>query len=173
MRTSYLNRRSSGIRAWATWALCWVCFSLSQFLVHWASCHFPCAGLPLRSASTTRAFAELGGLLLRLAFSLQEPSRGCFSQVKSESQHHRCRGSLSFPQFCLNTTKIWSGRPVLHLSDGPVLQLSFIYTVKEHTSSRHESMLTQKTWREERPSSPILTPFFYMFFSSSPWACPM
>ena len=31
------------------------------------------------------------------------------------------------------------------LSDGPVLQLSFIWKIKENTFSRREGMLTQKT----------------------------
>ena len=57
---------------------------------------------------------------------------------------------------------------MLQLSDGPVLQLSFIYKVKENISSKHESMLTQKTWREEKPSSPILAPFFACFFPPPP-----
>ena len=33
---------------------------LSQFPARWASCHFPCTGFSLRSASTMGAFAELG-----------------------------------------------------------------------------------------------------------------
>ena len=36
------------------------------------------------------------------------------------------------------------------LSDGPVLQLSFIWKIKENTSLRHESMTTQNTQREEK-----------------------
>ena len=32
--------------------------------------------------------------LLCLASSLQGPCGDCFSQVKSESQHHRCQGSV-------------------------------------------------------------------------------
>ena len=34
------------------------------------------------------------GLLLCLASSLRGPHRGCFSQVKSKSRHHRCWGSV-------------------------------------------------------------------------------
>ena len=35
-------------------------------------------------------------------------------------------------------------------TDGPVLQLSFIWQTMENTSSRHEGRPTQKKWREER-----------------------
>ena len=43
-----------------------------------------------------------------------------------------------------------------------VLQLSFIYKIKENTSSRHEHMPTQKTQREERDPHP--QPFSCSFF---------
>ena len=45
-----------------------------------------------------------------------------------------------------------------------VSQLSFIYKVRENTSSRHEGMPIQKTQREERPPSPILALIFIRFF---------
>ena len=34
--------------------------------------------------------------------------RGCFSQVTSESRHHRCHASVGSSILCLITTKIWS-----------------------------------------------------------------
>ena len=36
------------------------------------------------------------------------PRRGSFSQVKPESQHHRCHSSACSLIVCLVTTKIWS-----------------------------------------------------------------
>ena len=48
------------------------------------------------------------GLLLCLASTSRGLSWVCFSQVKSESWHHRCWGSVWFPWFCLATAKIWS-----------------------------------------------------------------
>ena len=49
------------------------------------------------------SFAELGsGCVWPL------PRGGCFSQVISESRHHRCRASVCFSILCLLTTKIWS-----------------------------------------------------------------
>ena len=80
-----------------------------------------------------------------------------------------------------------------------MLQLSFIWKIKENTSLRHEGMLTQKTWREERVRArergkgkererkcegeggrdreregplDFWLLFLYVFFFS-PWACPM
>ena len=52
-----------------------------------------------------------------------------------------------------------------------MLQLSFIYKIKENTSSRCEGLLTQKMHREERESPALWLLFVYAFFS--PWACPM
>ena len=53
------------------------------------------------------------------------------------------------------------------LSDGPVLQLSFILKIKENTFSRREGMLTQKTRREERERSLALWLLFLYVFSPS------
>ena len=100
-RTSYLNRRSSGIWDWAAWAFCWVRFSLSRFLAHWASCHFPWAGFSWCSASTVGASQSWAPVVLGLF--LVGPHRGCFSQVKSESRHHRCQANVvSSVLSCLN-----------------------------------------------------------------------
>ena len=52
--------------------LCWVFFSFHSY----------------------RGGFQQVGLLLCLASSLQGPCGDCFSQVKSESQHHRCQGSV-------------------------------------------------------------------------------
>ena len=45
---------------WVLWDFCWVSFSMSQFPVCYASCHFPCTGFSSRSASTGVAVTELG-----------------------------------------------------------------------------------------------------------------
>ena len=100
-RTSYLNQRSSGIWGWAVWAFCWVCFSLSQFPARRA---FPCTGFSSRSSVVDRrSFAELGSCC-----TWPLPRGGCFSQLKPESQHHRCHASICSSVLCLITTKIWS-----------------------------------------------------------------
>ena len=52
-----------------------------------------------------RSFCQIW-LLLSLASSLRRPPQGCFSQVKLETWPHRCQRSVSFPRFCLITTKI-------------------------------------------------------------------
>ena len=41
-----------------------------------------------------------------LAFHLSGPSQDCFSQVKSETQHHICQRRVQFPLFCLAAAKI-------------------------------------------------------------------
>ena len=68
--------------------LCWVFFMFSFH--HWSFCWF--------------------GLLLCLSSTSRGLSWGFFSQVKSESWHHRCQGSVSFPRFCLTAAKIWNNR---------------------------------------------------------------
>ena len=45
------------------------------------------------------------------------------SLIQVTDQGWYCWGSISFPRFCLVTTKIWSNGPVLQLSDGRVLRL--------------------------------------------------
>ena len=50
------------------------------------------------------------GLLLCLPSTSQGPSQDCFSQVKSETQHHVCQRRVPFPLFCLAAAKIWSDR---------------------------------------------------------------
>ena len=49
------------------------------------------------------SFTELGS---GCAWPL--PHGGCFSQVISESRHHRCHASVCSSILCLVTTKIWS-----------------------------------------------------------------
>ena len=53
-----------------------------------------------------------------------------------------------------------------------VLQLSFILKVKENTSLRTEGMPIQKI-QKERPPAQFWLLFLYVFFFSSPWACPL
>ena len=50
------------------------------------------------------------------------------------------------------------------VTDGPMLQLSFICQAKENTSSRRESGLTQKTRREGRQEAQFWLFLFYVFF---------
>ena len=65
-------------------------------------------GLPLRWIFFMfhlyrRSFAELGSCC-----AWPFPRRGSFSQVKPESQHHRCHVSVCSSVLCLVTTNIWS-----------------------------------------------------------------
>ena len=65
-------------------------------------------GLPLHCIFFTfhlyrRSFTELGSCCAWLL-----PCGGCFSQVTSESRHHRCHSSVCSSVLCLFTTKIWS-----------------------------------------------------------------
>ena len=53
------------------------------------------------------------------------------------------------------------------VTDGPVLQLSFICQAKENTSSRREGRLTQKTRREGRQETQFWL-FLLCFFSPPP-----
>ena len=46
-----------------------------------------------------KSFPQVG-LLLCLASSLLGPRQGCFSQVKSESRHHRCQVSVRSSVLC-------------------------------------------------------------------------
>ena len=48
-------------------------------------------------------------------------------------------------------------------TDGPVLQLSFIWKAKENTYSSCEGRPTQKTGREERPEAQFCLFFLYGF----------
>ena len=54
----------------------------------WASCHFPCAGFSLHSASTEGDILSWAPALLGLLAGLR---RGCFSQVTLEPGHLRCQ----------------------------------------------------------------------------------
>ena len=49
------------------------------------------------------SFAEWGSCC-----SWPLPRGGCFSQITSESRHHRCHASVRSLVLCLVTTKIWS-----------------------------------------------------------------
>ena len=48
-------------------------------------------------------------------------------------------------------------------TNGPVLQLNFIWQAKENTSSRCEGRPTQKMQREERPEAQFWLLFLYVF----------
>ena len=98
-RTSYLSRRSAGIWGWAAWAFCWVRISLPRFPAARPS---PALGFFV-FRFYRGAFAELGSCC-----ASPLPRGGCFSQVLSESRHHRCHASVCSSVLCLVTTKTWS-----------------------------------------------------------------
>ena len=108
-------------------------FLLSWFPAHWASCHFHHAGFSPHSASTTGAFAELG-------FCCAWPPPQ--AEVISARLNPRNR-TIYFGGIChfLGST---SPQQKFEVTDGPVLQLSFIWQAKENTSLRHEGGPTQK-----------------------------
>ena len=57
---------------------------MSQFPAHWASCHFPCAGFSLHSASTIGTFAELGSCC-----AWPPPCKGCAEVISARlNQSH-------------------------------------------------------------------------------------
>ena len=107
------------------------------------------------------------GLLLCLA-SWWGPRRGCFSQVKSESRHHRCQANVvsSVLSHLNNNLKrrtlkpltrhsSWTDRVIalgsqtdLVIALRSVLQLSFLWKIARNTSSRGGGMPTQSL--EER-----------------------
>ena len=73
-------------------------FLLSSFSVLLVSSTMGLSSLPLRWVFFAfhfylRSFGR-GGLLLCVASSLRGPRRGCLSQVKPESWHHRCQASV-------------------------------------------------------------------------------
>ena len=95
-----------------------VCFSASTILFcFWVLLVF----------SFHRGGIRQAGLLLGLATPFWGPHRGCFSQVKSESWHHRCQGLCHFlSSVSLQQQLEAMDRPVLQFLDGPVLQLRII-----------------------------------------------
>ena len=62
--------------------------------------------------------------------------------------------------------KRWTGLTALRWTSecySSMLQLSFIQKIKENTSSRHDSMPTQKTRREEGETTALWLLFLYVF----------
>ena len=111
----------------AVWAFCWVRFSLSWFSARWASCHFPCTGFSLRSASTWELLLSWASAVL--GFCLMGAELRLFQPGYIQEMHHRCQGSVQFPRFRLVTAKIWSDGhgPVLHLSVTPQCYSSVLF----------------------------------------------
>ena len=56
----------------------------------------------------------------------------------------------------------------IYTTDGPVLQLSFIWQAKENPTPRREGRPTQKMRREERPEAQFWLLFLYVFPLSLP-----
>ena len=100
---------------------------LSQFPARWASCHFPCTGFSLRSASTWELLLSWASAVL--GFCLMGAELRLFQPGYIQEMHHRCQGSVQFPRFRLVTAKIWSDGhgPVLHLSVTPQCYSSVLF----------------------------------------------
>ena len=121
---------------------------LSAFPARLASCHFHCSGFASSSASTMGPFTKLGFCCTWL-LPRGGQTRGCFSRLKSEKQHHHVQGACNFFGSVLPQQKFEA------MDNGPVLQPCV--TAQFHLESkgkyilRHEGGLTQKTRREEKP----------------------
>jgi len=111
------------------------------------------------------------------------PRRGCFSQVISESRHHRCHASVCSSVLCLVTTKIWSNghqspRCITALRSwtnrATALRQISVTALFYLEDSRRERGRERKERMHvgERVREKPLWLLFYMFFSST-WACPM
>ena len=115
--------------------------------------------------------ASTAGLLLGLASPLWGPHRSCFSQVKSESWHHRCQGVCHFlSSVSLQQQFEAMDRQVLQFLDGPVLQLRV--TAQFYLESKGKYIL--EVWRNAEPKDVkrraalaqfwLFFFFFFMFF---------
>ena len=116
------------------------------------------------SNTQSQVWLSLWGLLVCTRLCLSPPSGSSRYGVWF------CQGSVSFPQFCLATAKIWSNR---HTSVIAWYYISVLCQAKENTSSRHEGGVTQKKWREEEEKErererPNFWLFFLNIFSPSP-----
>ena len=128
--------------------LCWVFFMFSFHHWSFADLDFFCACLPPHGG-----WVEV-----------------FFSQVKSESWHHRCKGSVSFPLFCITAAKIWNDRRTS-------------VTAQFYLASKEKYILEAWGWpnrnkkNEEKLQLNFCSSFYIyiyiFFFSSSRWACRM
>ena len=149
----------------ATWAFSWVCFCCPC----WVSSVLGFLSLPLHwvffALSFHRGSFRQVGLLLCLASASWGPSWDCFSQVKSEKQHHGCHGSVWFPRFCLTAAKIgsdWQTSAMVPCYNSVLFRNQREmqpWGMRAHLSKRREEK------RREALDS-ILAPFLICFFSS-------
>ena len=137
------------------WDFCWVCFLLSWFPALWASYHFCCAGFSSRSASTERAFTELGFCWA------WPPPRTCWAEVVTARLNPR-NGTIDVRGVCNFLSSVLPQQKFEAL-DRPVLKLSFFWQAKENTSLRWEDGTTQKTQREKSPEAQFWLLFLYVF----------
>ena len=119
-------------------------FLLSQFPACWASCHFHCAEVSLHSASTAGAFADLGFCCV-WPLPCRDQAELLSARLNPRNGTIDVRGVCNFLGSVLPQQKF-------EVTDGSVLQLSFIWQAKENTSSRHEGGPTQTIWREQKPN---------------------
>ena len=145
------------------WNLRLSCVSslLSLFLLSWFSrgcwafCRFPCAGFSSHSSSTVGAFAELG-----FCCACPPLYRGQ-AEVVSATLSLR-NGTIDVGGVC-NFLGSVSPQHKVEAMDWLVLQLSFIWQVKENTSLRPEGWLTQKIQKEEKPGANFVSSFSVLF----------
>ena len=130
-------------------------FLLSQFPVCWASCHFHLAGFSSPSASTVGVFTELG------FFCVWPWPRGGQAEVVS-ARLNPSNGTIDVMGVCNFLGSVLLQQK-FEATDGPVLQLSFIWQVKENTSLRCEGRLTQRL-EKKRDQRPNFGSFYCMFF---------
>ena len=120
-------------------------FLLSQFPVCWASCHFHLAGFSSPSASTVGVFTELG------FFCVWPWPRGGQAEVVS-ARLNPSNGTIDVMGVCNFLGSVLLQQK-FEATDGPVLQLSFIWQAKENTFLRHEGGPTQKKQSEKNPTA--------------------
>ena len=125
----------------------------SWFLACWASCHFHWTGFSLHSASTARAFAELG-------FCCAWPLPGVGQTEVVSARLNLSHGTRYFGEMC-NFFGSVSLQQKFEAMDQ--CYSSVLFGKQGKYNLRHEGGWTQK----KRPQS-ILLPSFYMFISSPP-----
>ena len=133
-------------------------FLLSQFPAQWASCHFPCTGFSLCSASTVEALTELG-------FCCTWPLT-CGGQAEIVSARlNPSLGTIYVGGVCNFLGSVLLQQK-FEVGDGPVLLLSFIG--KQRKTQPQGMTVGQSKRHEEKALVQFWLLFYYVFFSPLP-----
>ena len=144
------------------WAFCQVCF-----------CCPSCQHTGLLVTSITLGFFVLSFQRVRFAelgfCCAWSPPRGCQAKVVSTRLNLR-NGTRYVRGMCNILSSVPLQQKLKWLSSVEAwLQLSFIWQAKENASSRREGGPTQK----RHVAQFWLLFLYFLFFPSSPWACPV